>query len=143
MPIATSNGHVLEFMSEDDVSVTWRCINAGCIAIIGFAKEGFGEPHATSSTLPDDVASYLSPCPIAPPAPPPLIVSREDLVNRFTMEELGTITLSVDPTVRGMVLKFQVLPEIDLNAPESQAAGALLIQLGLLTQERLAQIMAG
>lgn len=107
--------HVLHAVDETNETVRWRC--GVCQRDINFAKPGFGEPSATMFEFPENVDSYMDPCPGEYTGENRLI-SKSDFLDRFATEELGALNASTDARIRGMMFRVANAENVDLNHPQ-------------------------
>ena len=78
---------------------------------------------------------------------PPVVIPRHvapyDFIARFTDAELVAIQTSVDPLViRGRTKLQTIITYVDLDAAETQMLIGYLAIIGLITQERAAEILS-
>lgn len=72
----------------------------------------------------------------------PLIISKNDFMDRFTNTELATMLTSANPVVLIVLKRFDATTEIDLHSARVIAAAGALEQLGIIAAGRAAQILA-
>lgn len=129
--------HVLVAVSETDTTVRWEC--QVCHRYSDFSKPGFGEPSATMFSYPENVDSYMDPCP-GEYVGASRNVLRNDFFGRFTSEELGNLETSQDHRIIGMMVRMKNTDPIDLADPTWLADLTYAEGQGLLTEGRAAII---
>lgn len=100
--------------SETGTTVTWRC--SKCHRVIEFAKEGYGEPHASTIEYPAEIDTWFGECPLAPDAS--RLIPRDEFLLRLTSSELGALSAAVDYRLQGMLRRIELSDQIAIDAPE-------------------------
>lgn len=81
---------------------------------------------------------------VQPAAAASRIIPRKDFIERFTAEEwVALVALKgSDPVIAAVFERMALLPDVELDAPFTQAMAAHVVAQGYLTQERMDEVMA-
>ena len=127
--------------STDESSVYWRREADGYV--IGFNRQGVGEPSSGEDAPPADIDAYAPP--IAETAPiEPRFISRSDFLKRLGPTRMGAILMAAKQSieVEVWVVIFNAAPEVDLNDDRTINGLAALELAGVLPAGTADEVLA-
>lgn len=70
------------------------------------------------------------------------VISRRSFMRRFTLEERTVLRNSEDPVVQDFLYELNIAQSVTLDLPENLDAMNYLVSIGLITEDRIAPILA-
>lgn len=136
--MTTYHLHLVNDAKENTaLTVRWKCTSCGRFS--DFSRPGTGEPHATETTYPDDIDTYLGGTECIPAL---VYVAKEVFYGYFTDDEIVAITESQSDQVKAAVFRFnQLSAGVPINHPLLILSMHEFETLGLLAVGRADEIL--